>query len=92
MADQDPTRNRAEDPTSEDRRTERVVLAFLLDQHPTRLRTDELRFALGARDFAEKDAMARAVRELVSVGLLQLDGDLVAPTGAALYFEHLESD
>jgi hypothetical protein len=71
---------------------ERAVLAFLIDQHPTRLRTDELPFVLDAKDFAEKDAITRAVRELVGVGPLQLDGELVGPTRAAAYFEQLESD
>jgi hypothetical protein len=92
MAIEDPTRSRADDPASEDRRTERAVLAFLIDQHPTRLKRDELPLALNAKDFAEKDAIARAVRELAGVGLVQIDGDLVGPTRAALRFEELESD
>jgi hypothetical protein len=92
MATQDPTRSGAEDPASEDRRTERAVLAFLLDQHPTRLRADELPFALDAKDFAEKDAVKRAVRELLGVGLLFQDGELIGPSRAALYFDYLESE
>jgi hypothetical protein len=92
MANEDPTRSRADDPASEDRRTERAVLAFLLDQHPAQLRADDLSFALDAKDFAEKDAVARAVRELVAVGLLNADGDLIGPSRAALYFEQLESE
>lgn len=92
MATQDPTWSQADDPASEDRRTERAVLALLIDQHPTRLRTDELPLALDAKDFAEKDAIARAVRELTAVGLIQIDGELAGPTRAALRFEELESD
>jgi hypothetical protein len=92
MADRDPTRNRPEDPSSEDRRTERAVLAFLLDQHPIRLRADELPFALDAKDFAEKDAVLRAARDLLSVGLLVQDGKLIGPSRAALHFDYLESE
>lgn len=90
MATEDPTRSSAEDPAFEDRRTERAVLAFLLDQHPTRPTVDELPFALDARDFAEKDAIARAVRELIAVGLLRPEGELIGLTRAAAHFERLE--
>jgi hypothetical protein len=90
MANQDPTRSRAKDPATDDLRTERAVLAFLLDQHPTRPTIDELPFALDAKDFAEKDAIARAVRELTAVGLLRPEGGLVGPTRAAVHFERLE--
>lgn len=92
MAKDHPTGSEPDSPVSEDRRTERAVLALLLDQHPIRLTVDELPFALDAKDFAEKDATARAVRELVAVGLLNADGDLIGPTRAALYFEQLESE
>jgi hypothetical protein len=68
------------------------VLAFLLDQHPTRVKVDELPFALDAKDFAEKDAIARAIRELSSAGLLVAGGDLIGPSRAALRFESLESE
>jgi hypothetical protein len=90
MAIQDPTWSRAEDPASEDRRTERAVLALLLDQHPTRPTVDELPLALDAKDFAEKDGIARAVRELAAVGLVRAEGDLIGPTLAAIHFERLE--
>ena len=65
------------------------MLAFLLDQHPARLTVDELPFALDAKDFAEKDAIAR-VRELTAVGLLRPEGELIEPSRAALHFERLE--
>jgi len=90
MATKDPTRSCAKDPASEDLRTERAVLAFLLDQHPTRVTVDELPFALDAKDFAEKDAIARAVRELTAVGLLRPVGELIEPSRAAVPFERLE--
>ena len=91
MATEDPTCSCMEAPASEDLRTERVVLSFLLDEHPTRLTTTELAFALDAKDFAEKDAIARAVQRLIGVGLLRVDADLVAPTRAALRFAALEA-
>ena len=90
MATEDPTRRAADGPASEDRRMERAVLAFLLDQHPTRLTISELQLALDAKDFAEKDAIGRAVRELKGVALLNADGDYVSPSRAALYFARLE--
>jgi hypothetical protein len=68
------------------------VLVFLLDQHPTRVTVDELPFALDAKDFAEKDAIARAVRELTGAGLLHAEGELIGPTRAALHFEWLEGE
>jgi hypothetical protein len=71
---------------------ERAVLAFLLDQHPTRVTTSELSFALDAKDYAEKDTVTRAVRELAGAGLLNAGGEFVEPTRAALYFEQLESE
>ncbi len=91
MAAEDPTRSSAEAPASADLRMERVVLAFLLNEHPTRLAVRELAFALDAKDYAEKDAVARAVRELAGVGLLRVDGELVSPTLAALRFNELEA-
>jgi hypothetical protein len=92
MATEDPTRNSAEDPASEDRRTERAVLAFVLDQHPTQLTEDELLFALDPKDLAEKDSIARAIRELTGAGLLRLSDASLTPTRAALYFSTLEAD
>jgi hypothetical protein len=91
MATQDPTRSCPDAPASEDTRTERAVLAFLLDQHPDRLTIPELALALNAsQGFAAEDAVERAVRELVGAGLLHAEGALVLPTRAALYFERLE--
>jgi hypothetical protein len=92
MATEDPTRNSVEDPASEGRRTERAVLAFVLDQHPTLLSEDELLFALDPKDLAEKDAIARAIRDLIGAGLLRLSGGSLTPTRAALYFTALEAD
>ncbi len=92
MATEDPTHSCAETTASADRRMEGVVLATVLEEHPTRLTVYELAFALDAKDYAEKDAIARAVRELTGAGLLRIDGELVGPTRAALYFDALEVD
>ncbi len=92
MARKDPTRSQAEVPAIEDRRTEHVVLAILLDEHPTRLTLDELLRDLDPKDFAEKDAIRRAVRELTAAGLVLADGKLIGPTRAAIHFDRLEAE
>ncbi|HEU5061918.1 MAG TPA: hypothetical protein VFT79_02055 [Solirubrobacterales bacterium] len=75
---------------AEDEGVESVVLRQLLDLHPTRLTVAELKRELGDdRDFAERDAVERAVRELVAVGLLHRGEEFVAPTRAALRFSEL---
>jgi predicted transcriptional regulator len=75
---------------AEDEGIESVVLQQLLDLHPTRLTIAELRRELGGdRDFAGRDAVERAVRELVAVGLLHRGEEFVAPTRAALRFSEL---
>lgn len=96
MADQNPTDREALDPfstTSEDRKIQGAILALLLTEHPIRLTMDELALVLhgGADLFASEDAAEVAVHELVGAGLVHQDGRFLAPTRAALYFDHLES-
>ena len=81
-------------PSAEDAKVERVVLAFLLDEHPSQLTIPELSRALNddPGDFSSDDAVKRAVRELVGAGLLRCHGASVLPTRAALYFARLEMD
>jgi hypothetical protein len=83
-------------PAGEDRKTERALLALLLDEHPTRLTLADVRLALRPtdpeREFAGTDAVERAVRELVAAGLLHREGQFVIPSRAALYFERLEAN
>ncbi len=78
-------------PCSEDAKTERAVLAFVLNLHPTRLSRGELARALAddPEDFADRDAICRAVDELGAAGLLHRDGHFVAPTRAAIHFDQL---
>lgn len=68
-----------------DQPTQRAVLALVLDSHPKSLTTPNLARQLGGRD-----AVERAVVELVGVGLLERQGVSVRPSAAALRFERLE--
>ncbi len=67
---------------------------FLLDEYPSKLTIPELSLAMNRDpdDFAENDAIERAVRELVGAGLLHHHGTFVLPTRAALYREALVMD
>jgi hypothetical protein len=78
-------------PAQRDERTERAVLWHVLFLHPTHLTFPELAAEVckDPNDFAEGDALARAVRDLTAVGLLRSNGVLVMPTRPALYFERL---
>lgn len=95
MAETNPTdcdRNPAH-PNADDAKAERVVLAFLLEEHPSLLTIPELSRALNADPgFDTDDAVERAVRELVGAGLLHCEGAFIVPTRAALYFAQLEMD
>lgn len=97
MADRNPTDCGEFGPTdfaANDAEAERVVLAFLLQEHPSQLTIPELCRALYAHpgDFSSGDAVERAVRELDGAGLLCCRGGFVVPTRAALYFARLELD
>lgn len=81
-------------PAAEDRKDEIAVLAFLLAEYPNQLTIPEFSWALNPRseEFAEGDAVERAVRQLVGVGLLHCRDGFVVPTRAALYYWRLEQD
>jgi hypothetical protein len=74
-----------------DAATESAVIQQLLDVHPTQLTIAELvrELAGGNADFAERDAIERAVLDLDAVGLLHRNRDFVAPTRAALRLSQL---
>jgi hypothetical protein len=76
---------------AEDEDVESAVLRQLLDLHPTRLTLAELtrEFGVGCGDFAGRDAVERAVRDLAAAGLLNRGEEFVAPTRAALRFDEL---
>lgn len=97
MADENPTRCTLSDRFEgipQDERDQAIVLAFVLDEHPTHLTIPELCRALYAHpgDFSATDAVERAIRDLDGAGLLSCQGGVVAPTRAAIYFNRLEMD
>lgn len=90
MANQNPMGRAPLDPFSPagaDKRTERAVLALLLDEHPTRLTMDELILVLhGDLERGDpEDAAERAVHELVGAGLMHREGRFLSTSRAALY-------
>lgn len=77
---------------AQDRRDQGAVLAHIIDVHPTSLRLLDLILELAddPADFAERDRIERATRDLVRVGLLFRCEDVVLPTRAALNFYRME--
>lgn len=79
--------------SEEDRACEAAVLHRVLALHPTPLTLADLARELGGEGgFAERDAVERAVRDLVACGLLHRSEPLVLPSHAALRFEELSRD
>lgn len=68
-----------------------AVLSILLAEHPVQLTFSELAREIlgGAGDFGQRDAVKRAVRDLVGVGLLHCNGIFVLPSRVALYNQRL---
>ena len=87
MDDQDDIRT----PAAEDAATEAAVLQQVLDLHPTQVTLAELVLEVGGEsvEFAERDAIERAVRDLIGAGLLHGRDAFVLPTRAALRFSRL---
>jgi hypothetical protein len=83
--------NEIRNPVEEDTTIEAAVLRQLLALHPIQLTIGELVREIGGEsgDFASKDAVERAVRELTAAGLAHRSGDVVLPSRAALRFEEL---
>lgn len=72
---------KAADNAAEDRKDERAVLVHVVETFPTTLRLSDLIRELGdPDDFAKRDAIERAVRNLVKVGLLFRCEGAVLPT------------
>jgi hypothetical protein len=78
-------------PIEEDETIEAAVLRQLLALHPVQLTLAELvrEVAGEPEDFAARDAVERAVRDLAAAGLAHRSGDLVLPSRAALRCEKL---
>jgi hypothetical protein len=72
-------------PLEEDDLYEQAVLRRVLAAQPTVLRLCDLIREVGCRD-----AVERAVRELVKAGLLHRQGECVLPTPAAVYVQGWE--
>ncbi len=73
---------------AQDIRDQGVVLIHVLQRQPTLLTIPDLvrEVTAGSDDFAEGDAMERAVRDLTGVGLLMCPSGLAVPTPAAQRF------
>jgi hypothetical protein len=69
----------------QERATQRAVLALALAAHPKPLTIPDL-----AREIEQDDAVERACRDLVGVGLLDCGGVTIQPSVPALHFERLE--
>jgi hypothetical protein len=71
---------------------EQAVLHHVLSERPTVFRLCDLvrELARDPDDFAHRDAVKRAVRELTKVGLLYRQGEVVLPTPAAVYVQGWE--
>ncbi|HST69361.1 MAG TPA: hypothetical protein VLI94_06860 [Solirubrobacterales bacterium] len=75
----------AGDTAAEDLQDEAVVLIHVVKAQPTTLRLSDLLRELGdPEDFAKRDRIERAVRELVRTGLLFKCEGAVLPTRPAL--------
>lgn len=66
---------------------EEAVLRHIIDWQPTILRLEDLirEVSPDPREFAHRDGVQRAVRDLIKVGLLFREGECVLPTTAAIY-------
>ncbi|MGN6275693.1 MAG: hypothetical protein ACTHNP_07160 [Solirubrobacterales bacterium] len=75
------------EPDEEDRAVQVALLHHVLDEHPALLsRADLVReLSSDSGDWTQRDAVERAVSELVKQGLLRYLDDYVLPTRAALH-------
>jgi hypothetical protein len=73
--------------------TQQAVLAVLLDAHPSQRSVEEVvREITDRRDeFAARDRVLNAIRELAGAGLLHRHGPFVFPTRAAVRFDELQA-
>lgn len=83
--------NEIRNPAAEDEATEAAVLRQLLALYPIQLTLKELSREISGEegDFASKDAVERAVRELAAAGLVHRSGEVVLPSRAALRLDEL---
>lgn len=75
---------------NDDARAQRAVLAIIFAEHPNQLTICELAQEINkAGDFAADDAVERAIRDLVGVGVLRCQGVAVIPTRPAMHCSQL---
>jgi hypothetical protein len=78
-------------PEDADAFAQQAVMALVLTEHPAQLTSAEVEREIAqGGDFADRDAVQRAVRDLAGVGLLHRHGDFVLPTRAVLHFDWLD--
>jgi hypothetical protein len=78
-------KRKAASPAAEDLKDERAILVHVIETFPETLRlSDLIRELGGSDDFAKRDGVERAVRELVMGGLLFRCESVVLPTRTAL--------
>lgn len=75
-----------------DARDQAGVLRHVLSLYPETLTQDELirEMTVSSSEFAERDAINRAVHDLAAVGLLHQEGERILPTRAAVSFYSLD--
>ncbi len=78
-------------PSAQDATIEAAVLRQLLALYPVQLTVEELAREIGGEgaDFAQTDAVERAVGELVAAGLAHRGGEVLLPSRAALRLDKL---
>jgi hypothetical protein len=71
---------------------QQAVLAILLDAYPAQCSTDELVRELSdaPAEFAERDRVENAIRDLARAGLVHRHGPFVFATRAAVRFAELD--
>ena len=82
-----------EPPGHDDDLAQQSVLAILLDAHPALRSTEEVVRELTDRpdEFAERDRIDNAIRDLVGAGLLHRHGSFLFATRAAVRFHELRT-
>ena len=77
-------------PAEADHAMQQAILTAILVEHPTQLTLLDLyRVRMNPDDPADRDAVDRAVLDLVAAGLVHRNGPFVVPSRASLRFEEL---